>query len=216
MESFYNKFLAYLSEENKYESVNYILTKLSIGAIDIVSLYEKILKPAMQADYCAASDQDLCIWREHIRTSIVRTIIECCFPYVIQERDKKYHSPERGRALIVCPTEEYHEIGARMVADYFTLCGFDAVFVGANTPQEEIVKAIEHIKPKYVALSVTTHFNLVAADRCVKTLAEIRNRSGLNFIIITGGDAFIKNPDMSHKMGADLLLDTFEEISRLK
>ena len=215
MHYLYEQFRSYLDQENKYACINFVLTELSNSKIDIVTLYNEILTPALREKYCSESNQDICIWEEHVRTSIIRTIIECCYPYVIDERDKKYRSALKDRVIVVCPTEELHEIGARMVSDFFTLCGFDTIFVGANTPQFEIIKAIEHVKPIYVAVSVTCYYNLVAACKTVKSIVTIKNKSGLDFTIITGGYAFKKNPEMLDTMGADLLLDTFDDIRDL-
>ncbi len=215
MHYLYEQFRSYLDQENKYDCINFVITELSNSKIDIVTLYNEILTPALRENYCPASNKDICIWEEHVRTSIIRTIIECCYPYVIDERDKKYRAALKDRVIVVCPTEELHEIGARMVSDFFTLCGFDTIFVGANTPQFEIIKAIEHVKPRYVAVSVTCYYNLVAACKTVKSIVNIRNKSGLDFTIITGGYAFKKNPEMLDKMGADLLLDTFDDIRDL-
>jgi MerR family transcriptional regulator, light-induced transcriptional regulator len=215
MLSLYEQFRSYLDQENKYECINIALAELSNGKIDIVTLYNEILTPALRDKYYSASSKEIGIWEEHVRTSIIRTVIECCYPHVIDERNNKYRAAIKGRVIVVCPTEELHEIGARMVSDFFTLCGFDTIFVGANTPQIEIIEAIEHIKPRYVAVSVTCYYNLVAASRTVKSIVNIRNRTGLEFTVITGGYAFKKNPQMTDKMGADLLLDTFDDIKNL-
>ncbi len=215
MHYLYEQIQSCLSQENKHGCINIVLDELSNSRIDIVTLYNEILTPALREKYYLKSDKEICIWEEHVRTSIIRTIIECCYPYVINERDNKYHSTLKDKVIVVCPTEELHEIGARMVSDFFTLSGFDTIFVGANTPQLEIIEAIEHINPTYVAVSVTCYYNLLAAMRTIKSIIDIRNKGGLDFTIIVGGYAFKKNPEMLDKMGADLLLDTFDDIKNL-
>ena len=117
--------------------------------------------------------------------------------------------------IVACPTEELHEIGARMVADFFTLCGFHSTFVGANTPQSDILEAIEYVKPVYIAISVSNYYNLVAAHKLVQKIREVRESTGIEFEIIVGGYAFEQNPEMGKKMGSDLLLATFDDIRRL-
>ena len=215
MHFLYEQIQSCLSLENKHGCINIVLDELSNSRIDIVTLYNEILTPVLREKYCLKSDKEICIWEEHVRTSIIRTIIECCYSYVIDERDNKYRSALKGKVIVVCPTEELHEIGARMVSDFFTLSGFDTIFVGANTPQFEIIEAIEHIKPTYVAVSVTCHYNLLAARRTIKSIIDIRSKGGLDFTIVIGGYAFKKNPEMIDKIGADLLLDTFNDIKNL-
>jgi methanogenic corrinoid protein MtbC1 len=215
MSSLYEQFLSYLDKDDRYGCVELILTKLSNDEVDIVTLYEEILSPSLRESFCREKQRQICIWEEHVRTSIVRTVIECCYSYVVKERDNKYRSIPQGKVIVVCPAEELHEIGARMVADFFTLCGFESMFIGANTPQVEILEAIEYVKPRYVGVSVSNHYNLIAARKMVQKIRELRESTGAEFKIIVGGYAFEQNPDMDTRMGFDLLLATFEDIRRL-
>ena len=102
-----------------------------------------------------------------------------------------------------------------MTSDFFTLCGFNVTFVGANTPQEEIVEAVGLIQPEYVGVSVTSPYNLVAARRTLNHLGQIRKRTGGRFTIVVGGLAFEKNKRLAEEMGADSLAQTFEDICAL-
>jgi len=215
MHPLYDEFLAYLENENRQQCINFAMSRLSNNELDLVTLYDEILTPSMRERFCGARHREVCVWEEHVRSSIVRTVIECCYPYAIKERDERYCLGQAGRVIVFCPTEEYHELGARMVADFFTLSGFDAVFVGANTPQAEIIGAISYVKPKYVAISVTNYYNLVAARKTVQKMGEVRESSGADFKIIIGGQAFERNPDMEKEMGADFLLSTFDDIRGL-
>ena len=215
MHSFYKEFLTYLDRQDKEHCVSFVLDKLSSGEIDIVTLYEEILTPSLREQFCRESGTEICIWEEHVRTSIVRTVIECCFPYLIGERDRLYISGKKGQVIVTCPVEEYHEIGARMVADFFTLCGYDVTFVGANTPREEVFSALTFIKPVFIAISVTNYYNLVAARKMINRLKEIRTETKGIFKIIVGGIAFQDNPSSAGEMGADRLLVTFSDIKAL-
>ena len=213
MDDLLDDFLKPLAEENKEKCIEWVRQKLDSGEMDILTLYTEILMPAQNQLVCW-QDETLCIWKEHVRTSIIRTIIEFCYPYVVKERDAKFGGANGRKVLIGCPSEEYHEIGARMVADYFTLLGFDVVFVGANTPQKEILDAIKHVKPEYIGISVTNFYNLVAANRLGEELARIRKDNELDFKIIVGGNAFRSNPEAKEEIGADALIQTFQELKR--
>ncbi len=213
MHPLYDEFISYLDAEDKERSVRFVLSHLQDKSVDVLALYNEILTPAMYADFCTETEREICIWKEHIRTSIVRTIIECAYPFIIEERNTKYGPTSKGKAVIVCPPGELHELGARMVADFFTLCGFYVTFVGANTPRDDIVNAIKYINPAYVAISVTNYYNLVATR---KLILQIRKISGSGpFRVILGGQACRGNPDSCREMGADMVLQTFEEIEKL-
>ena len=161
MHPLYERFLSFLDKDDRFGCVDFVLTRLQNNVLDIVTLYDEILAPSLRESFCREKQKAICVWEEHVRSSIIRTVIECCYPYVVKERAEKYRSAPKGKVIVVCPPEELHEIGARMVADFFTLCGFDAVFVGANTPQTEILEAIDYERPKYIAISVSNYYNLV-------------------------------------------------------
>jgi len=206
---FSNILMAYIEKEDKESAVEYAINLLNEGKIDILTLYRDILSPSLNNMFCNVDEKEICVWREHVRSSIVRTIIECAYPYVIKEREKRGIKRKNQSAIVVCPQEEYHEIGARMAADFYTLLGFDTVFVGANTPKEDFVSAINVLKPKYVVISVTNYYNIVNAERAIK---KLRQKANYDLRIIVGGYAFKSNKEVYKKIGADYLLDTFEEI----
>ncbi len=214
-EGTYTEFRRLLDSEDKEGCVRYALSLLDSGGADIPSLYEDVLTPAAREQHCLGRERLLCIWEEHIRTSIIRTVLECCYPHLMEERRSRVGDGSRGRTIIVCPAEEYHELGARMTADFFTLCGFDVTFVGANTPQDEIVEAAGALQPEYIGVSVTSPYNLVAARRTLGHLREVRERSGGTFAIVVGGQAFDADDQRARNMGADALAQTFDDICEL-
>ncbi len=211
----YRQFLALLDAEDKEACVLFALERLETGDMDIVDLYEGVLAPAAREQRCSGQVRASCIWEEHVRTSIVRTVLECCYPYLMKARRLRVQDAAKGRAVIVCPSEEYHELGARMAADLFTLSGYDVTFVGANTPQQDIVEAATLLQPTYIGVSVTNPYNVLAARRIIQQLREIRNRTNSGFQIIVGGAAFEHNPSLAHQLGADRMLQTYDDIQRL-
>lgn len=216
MDAFTQDFNSRLAAADKETCVNMVISRLESGQIDIGMLYNGILTPALNEPFCQDNQEVICIWEEHVRSSIIRTIIECCYPYVIKERDQRQGANRKGKVIVVCPTREFHEIGARMVADYFTVAGFDTTFVGANTPQDEIIEAIEFVKPDYVSISVSASYNLVAGRRIIRKIMDVRSRTNQGFKIVIGGHAFDRNPEQAGEMGADLHLKSREEILNLE
>lgn len=66
------------------------------------------------------------IWRRHVRSGIILTIIESAYPYILEQRKESICE----KVLVDCPEFEEHELGARMVSDFFRLEGFDTTFAG--------------------------------------------------------------------------------------
>lgn len=212
MERILKDFKLFFEEENKEEAVKYILNKLQSQEIDVIDLYTKILTPLLNHMECKLEDKNICIWKEHVKTAIVRTIVECCYPYIIEKRNHLNY-PKKGTAVILCPPDELHDLGARMVADFFTICGYHAIFVGSSTPYNDFYNAIHAIKPEVVSISISNYYNLVAASRMIK---EIKKAIGYPLRIVVGGHAF--KDDEVNKMksvGADIYANTFEDIIKL-
>jgi methanogenic corrinoid protein MtbC1 len=210
MKGAYAEFKALLDEGDRQSCLEFALDCISSGRIDIADFYSGILTPALRDDAIAAPAREGSIWQEHVRTSIARTIIECCHPFIIRQRQAR----GKGRVVIFCPLEEYHEIGARMAMDYFILCGFDALFIGANTPRREITEAIDSAKPDCAGISVSSTFNLVAARKAIRDIRELREKKLPGLTIIAGGNAFRAEPGLCHAIGADLLLQDYKDIKR--
>ena len=200
-----------LASEQKEEAVNYALSLLETGKIGVVELYEKILTPALNQMECKLEDRNLCIWKEHVQTAIVRTIVECCYPYVMKHR--KENGKDNGlTAVILCPPEEYHDLGARMVTDFFTLCGYHTIFVGSNTPYQDFYQAIYSIQPDLVAISVSNYFNLVATKRIIKELREASQKTPW---IVAGGRAIDRDERSIEIIGANERICSFHDIMQL-
>lgn len=206
----YHRFMELLGNEDKDGAVEYAVGLLQRGETDVASLYESVLAPSMRNMVCELQERQWCIWKEHMRTSIVRTVIECCSPYVTKERKDRYRPQAQGKAVLVCPTEEYHEMGLRMAADMFTLAGYDVALVGANTPDADIVSAVEYFKPSVLGISATSSFTLFSAARVIRKVRE--SPAGKGVRIIVGGGAFESNPEKWKEMGADACLASFKDI----
>ncbi|MBU0997134.1 MAG: cobalamin B12-binding domain-containing protein [Firmicutes bacterium] len=182
--TYYNTFLKYLDDENRDASIDYALQLIQEQKVTLEEMYLEILTPSLTEFFCSNEDEEICIWKEHERTSIIRTILESLYVYVIH---RKKQIPSKGKTVMVlCPSEEYHEIGAIIVSHFFALSGYDAKYIGANTPKNDIVSAVKALKPDMLALSVTNYYNIVVTKKITE---EIKSKYP-DVKIIVGGQAF--------------------------
>lgn len=173
-------------KNDKTKAVELAISMLESKEISIVSLYQDVLSPALsEIDQCT-EEESKCIWKEHIRTNIVRTIIESAYTYVAKYVDENNVKRLKQKALVVCPTDEYHEIGARMATDFLMMTGYDVKYIGANTPLDVIVSAVEVENPTVLAVSVTNLYHLSAAKHMIDRIRELKP----NIKIYAGGQAF--------------------------
>lgn len=131
---------------------------------------------------------------EHIATALTESLMVKIQPrlFAIERVGKK--------AVVACLAKEHHQIGARMVADFFEMNGWDGHFVGANTPAGELVRFIEKIRPDLIALSLSIYFNLSELSNTLKTIRE----KIPDIPIIIGGQAF--------RWGGTDIADEFDDV----
>lgn len=210
MEILYEKVLRALQKEDKQLALSLCVDALRQGEISIVELYEMILVPGLNSIIKEYKEDQELIWREHVRSGIIRSIIESAYPFVLSERGDIDLS--KGKVIVMCPEFEDHELGARMVSDFFTLEGYDSTFIGGKTPVNTIIKAIEIIQPKYLCISVTNHYNLISVKRTIDTIKENISEKP---IFILGGNAFKANPQAYKTVGGDRFLKDYNDIKNL-
>jgi len=117
---------------------------------------------------------------EHMATAISESLLNLTYP-------RLFAQPRNGRsAVVTCVSNEYHQIGGRMVADVFELNGWRGYFLGANTPLADMLAFLAEKRPDAVALSLATVLNL---NRLLEATAEIRLACP-QLPILTGGQAF--------------------------
>lgn len=211
MEILYKKTLDYLKIEDKESAVSLCIDSLEKNLINVIDLYELILTPAINNIIYEYLDEEDLIWKEHVRSGIIRTIIECAYPFIIKERNK-IDKINGEKVIVMCPKFEEHELGAKMVADMFTISGYTTTFIGANTPEKTILKAVEEVKPKYISISVTNYYNLIVAKN---TIDIIKSNFDYKIIFLLGGHAFKSNPNSYKEIGGDLLLNSFDDVLKL-
>lgn len=138
--------------------------------LDIDTLYTQVLAPLLVDTGAAWQGGETRVWEEHLATAMVRTIIESLY-LDVQERASAAHDKKRT-AVLACPAGEYHELGLRMLRDRMQLKGWNAIFLGADTPLEEIVAAARSFDADLVAISAATHYNRLMLRRVIDGLRE--------------------------------------------
>ena len=209
MENFLSDFVSVLKQNNKEQSVMLCLDALEKGKINIFELYLEILTPALNRLVFPEKEQDDMIWQEHIQSSIVRSIIEASYPYVLRERKERALQIDKT-VIVFCPEEEQHELGARMAADFFYIEGYNTIYLGARTPAATLIKACTALKPEIIVMSITNYFNLVSAK---KTIEEIRKKLDYTVRIMAGGSAFCAQKDACRSIGTDLIISDLLQIA---
>ena len=132
---------------------------------------------------------------EHYGTAATQLIMAQLYPAILA-------TAKTGRRFIgACVTGELHELGARMVADFLELEGWETYYLGANTPAESVVRmAVEH-QAHVLGISATMPFHVHAVAALV---AAVRSAEACKAVkVLVGGYPFMRAPDLWQRVGAD-------------
>ncbi len=189
LESQYLHYLSALIDGKKDECTRIILSLLDNG-VPVKEIYTNVIKRSMYRIGQLWENDRTSIAREHQATKITEIIINIIYPYIL-----KVPKIEK-KVIVTCTDKEFHELGARMVSDVFELNGWNSIYLGANTPKDELIKLIEEEKPNLVAISLNFYINIV---RLMKEI-ELINEKFPDLQIIVGGQAFNDgNEEILHK-----------------
>lgn len=211
MEKYYNEFLELLEKEDRFGCVNYAINLLEDKKVNIQELYENVIKSSIRNITCKLSEKNICKWKEHERSTIIRTVIESCYRYVVEEA-KERAVDNRKKVVVLCPKEEYNDLEARMITDFFMICGYESTFVGSNIPTTDFLDALEYIKPDYIVISITNYYNLINVKHSIDKIREKSNNSVKIFI---NGDSIKTNQELLSNLGIDSVVENYSDILKL-
>ena len=111
----------------------------------------------------------------------------------------------RGRlaptVLVACAPLEQHETGALMLAVLLRRAGFRIVYLGANTPIDDLRATAADLRPDIVAISATT-------EEAIAQLSARRSEFAAMAPLLTfGGPAFNREPERATHLGGHFLSD---------
>jgi len=161
---------AALADNDRAGAVEAVHRAVGAGVVDLMSLYKVVLGPLLDQAGAAWSEGRERVWQEHFATATVMTIIESLYPTV---RELAAHSEPCGNtAVLAAPSDEHHVVGLRMVADHFELAGWRVVYLGADTPEEEIRAAARTIPANALVMSASTHYQRLKLRHIADQLRE--------------------------------------------
>jgi methanogenic corrinoid protein MtbC1 len=164
--------------------------KEGIGVKDI---YLGVFEPVQREVGRLWQTHRISVAQEHYCSASTQFIMSHLYPYI-------FNSKKNGRCLVATSVgNELHEIGIRMVADFFEMDGWDTIYLGANMPMEGIIQAIKEQKTDVLALSTTMTFHL-------SQIAELITQTRLSapeIKILVGGYPFNSSPTLWQHFGAD-------------
>lgn len=121
-----------------------------------------------------------------------------------------FSTDRAGRSYVgACVGGELHQIGSRMVADFFEMDGWDTYYMGANTPTPSILQAISDHHADVLGISLSMSFHRSTLEDLIRTVRKSEYAEKLK--IIVGGYSFIADPNLWKAVGADGTAENAQE-----
>ena len=148
--------------------------------VAIHAVYVELFQRAMYEIGELWEKNKISVATEHLATAITESLMTLVYPRI-------FSAEHIGRSAIVSAvSNEYHQIGAKMVADIFELNGWNGYFLGANTPTPDLVRSIIDRRPDALALSLSISSNLPSLLEIIEQVRSFDDE----LPILVGGQAF--------------------------
>ncbi len=161
--------------------------------MSIPELYLDVIQAAQHRIGDLWQMNQISVTHEHLATAISQLVIAHLY------LDLPRKASIGQRVLVSCVNGELHDLGARMVADFFEMDGFDTRYLGMNLSAESLVAMVREDPPNLLILSVTMNFNLPALSQ---TTEQLRDAVGDRLTLGVGGAAFDSAPGTALALGA--------------
>ncbi|UCF99185.1 MAG: cobalamin-dependent protein [Spirochaetaceae bacterium] len=146
---------------------------------------------------------------EHYFSASTQIIMSQLYPQITAASREKKDSV----CLSIAVCGEFHDIGARMVADFLEMDGWKTFFLGNNLCNDDIVKAAMDHRADVLVLSATMFFNVESIARAIRAIRAIEALRDL--VILVGGRPFNQDAELWKKVQADGFARSAEEAVKL-
>ncbi len=173
-----------------------LVTEVADSGIPIKQIYTDVFQQCQFELGRLWEENRITVAKEHLATAITQLAMSQLY--------NRFDFADRvGKKMVAaCVGGELHEIGLRMVADFFELDGWNTHYLGANTPIREVVEMAFDIGADIVALSTSMTFNVEKVRDAVEAIRTYRQPGGGPKILV-GGRPFNVEPTLWQYVGAD-------------
>jgi MerR family transcriptional regulator, light-induced transcriptional regulator len=188
-------YLEALLRGDRQSASRIILDKVEKDGMTVKDIYLHVFQRSQREIGRLWQINQISVAQEHYCTAATQMVMSQLYPYI-------FASEKKGRRMVAtCVGGELHEIGARMVADFFEMDGWDTYFLGANTPVEGVLHALSERPTDVLAISATMTYHI---SKVADLITGVR-RSGLDehTKILVGGYPFNIAPRLWKLVGAD-------------
>lgn len=189
-----DKYLKSLLQADRINASKVVHDLIERGS-DVKDIYISIFQASQHEIGRLWQNNQINVAQEHYCTAATQVIMSQLYPYV-------FKTPKTGHRMVAaCVNGELHELGIRMVADFFEMEGWDTYYLGANTPVKSLLESLSQFQAEVLCISATINFNVNALYELISAVRQSADTSKIK--VLAGGRPFNVAPDLWWKMGAD-------------
>jgi len=184
----------FLLNGNRQEALNLILSAVEKG-MPVQEIYLSVFQTSLYEIGRLWQINEISIAQEHFFTAATQMIMSQLYPFIF--------SVERnGHKMVAASVDSnMHDIGIRMIVDFFEMNGWDTYYLGANTPHQAILEAVQSYSPDLVAISATISRQVPQVAQAIVKIKSLPGRKKIR--VIVGGAPFNAAPQLWKQINAD-------------
>ena len=190
-------YLDFLLNRKRQHAEELIVTALQKG-VPIKDIYLYVFQPVQWEIGELWQKNKISVAMEHYCTAATQFVMSRLYNYIFSYQDSR----KNLNLIATSVSGELHELGIRMVSDFFEMEGWNTYYLGANSTKEGILSMINECDADLLAISVTIFFNIPEAEELISYVKEELKNTKLK--IIVGGKAFKTKKELWQATGADL------------
>ena len=165
------------------------------GGMPVRKIYLGVFQTAQREIGRLWQTNRISVAQEHFCTAATQLVMSQLYPRV-------FSTEKHGRTLVAtCVAGNLHELGVRMVADFFEMDGWNTYYLGANTPHESVAATLAERHADVLAISATLPYHVEPVRELIRVVRENPACAGVK--ILVGGPPFSGDPELWRQVGAD-------------
>jgi MerR family transcriptional regulator, light-induced transcriptional regulator len=189
------EYIAHLLQGNRNHALSLIMGRVQAG-MPVKDVYLEVFQPVQYEIGRLWQTNKISVAQEHFCTGATQLVMSQLYPYLFTGEKKEM------RMVTTCVSGELHEIGARMVTDFFEMDGWDTYYLGANMPVGGVIAFIRDVRPHLLAISATMTYHVKMVEEMIM---QVRSAEGVpaELKIMVGGYPFKVSDELWKRVGAD-------------
>ncbi len=189
-----HQYLGALRRGERHLASRLVLEAVANGT-SVKDIYLHVFQPAQIEIGRLWQTNRITVAQEHYCSAATQMIMSQLYPHI-------FASEKRAGTLVATSVAgDLHELGVRMVADFFEMDGWNTYYLGASTPHASVIDAVAERRADILAISATISFHVEAVRELIGAVRADPVAGAVT--ILVGGYPFNRDPGLWRKVGAD-------------